>query len=159
MNENSIFQGLKECEAFRKQFVNTFLDIANVNFAPENVEPLLARYGLDMTWLESFFLKRFDYIVEDLGEEFSLTGTLEEVTLEVNDSEGGQIFLNTTTPDVSDGSWSGRYYTDFPITVTAQPAEGYRFVGWEGSYEGSEGTMEVPVTEGGIILKAIFEKM
>ena len=34
MNENSIFQGLKECEPFRKQFVLTFLDIANVNFAP-----------------------------------------------------------------------------------------------------------------------------
>lgn len=159
MNENSIFQGLKECEAFRKQFVNTFLDIANVNFSPENVEPLLMRYGLDMTWLESFFLKRFDYIVEDLGEEFSLTGTLEEVTLEVNDSEGGQILLNTTTPDLSDGSWSGRYYTDFPITVTAQPAEGYRFVGWEGSFTGSDDTIEVPVTENGVILKAIFEKM
>lgn len=159
MNENSIFQGLKECEPFRKQFVLTFLDIANVNFAPENVEPLLSRYGLDMTWLESFFLKRFDFIVEDLGEEFSLTGTLEEVTLEVNDREGGKIILNTTTPDLSNGSWSGKYYTDFPITVTAKPAEGYRFAGWEGSYAGSEETMEVPVDTGGISLKAIFEKL
>lgn len=159
MNENSIFQGLKECETFRKQFVLTFLDIANVNFAPENVEPLLKQYGLDMTWLESFFLKRFDYIVEDLGEEFSLAGTLEEVNLEVNETEGGTILLNTTTPDLTKGSWNGRYYTDFPVTVTAVPAEGYRFVGWEGSYQGSEPTMEVPVISGGITLKAIFEKM
>ena len=159
MNENSIFQGLKECETFRKQFVLTFLDLANVNFAPENVEPLLKRYGLDMTWLESFFLKRFDYIVEDLGEEFSLTGTLEKVTLEVNDIEGGKIVLNTTTPDLSDGSWTGKYYTDFPITVTAEPAEGYRFAGWEGSFAGSGETVEIPVTAGGVTLKAIFEKL
>ena len=159
MNENSIFQGLKECETFRKQFVLTFLDIANVNFAPENVEPFLAQYGLDMTWLESFFLKRFDYIVEDLGEEFSLTGTLEEVKLEVNDTEGGTILLNTTTPDLTKGSWNGRYYTDFPVTVTAVPEDGYRFAGWEGSAAGSEATMEVPVVSGGITLKAIFEKM
>lgn len=159
MNENSIFQGLKNCEAFRKQFVLTFMDIANVNFAPENVEPLLNRYGLDMTWLESFFLHRFDYIVEDLGEEFSLTGTLEEVNLEVNDTKGGTILLNTTTPDLSKENWSGRYYTDFPITVTAVPAEGYRFVGWTGSYEGNEENVEVPVVSGGITLHAIFEKM
>lgn len=159
MNENSIFKGLKECEAFRKQFVLTFLDIANVNFAPENVEPLLNRYGLNLSWLESFFLKRFDYMAEDLAEEFSLTGTLEEVKLEVNETEGGTILLNTTTPDLSKGSWSGKYYTDFSITVTAEPAEGYRFAGWMGSYEGTEETVEVPVISGGITLRAIFEKM
>ena len=45
--------------------------------------------------------------------------TLEEVKLEVNETEGGTILLNTTTPDLSKGSWSGKYYTDFPITVTA----------------------------------------
>ena len=159
MNENSIFKGLKNCEAFRKQFVLTFLDIANVNFAPENVEPLLAKYGLDMSWLESFFLYRFDYIAEDLGEEFSLTGTLEDVTLEVNDTKGGTIVLNTTTPDLSNGSWTGKYYTDFPVTITAIPSEGYRFAGWEGDCTGTETTMEVPVENGGIVLKAIFEKM
>lgn len=159
MNENSIFKGLKNCEAFRKQFVLTFLDIANVNFAPENVEPLLNRYGLDLTWLESFFLKRFDYMAEDLAEEFSLIGTLEEVKLEINETEGGTILLNTTVPDLSEGSWSGKYYTDFPVTVTAVPAEGYRFAGWKGSHEGSEETVEVPVVSGGITLQAIFEKM
>lgn len=159
MNENSIFRGLKECEAFRRQFVTTFLDIANVNFAPENVEPLLAQFGLDMSWLESFFIERFDYIVEDLGEEFSLNGTLEPVTLEVNAPEGGTILLNTTTPDLTEGSWCGSYYTDFPITVTAVPKEGYRFVRWEGNASGTEETVEVPVEAGGITVKAIYEKM
>lgn len=159
LNENSIYQGLKECETFRKQFVLTFLDIANVNFAPEKVEPILNRYGLDLTWLESFFLRRFDYIAEDLAEEFSLTGTLEEVNLQVNDPAGGTVRINTTTPDVSNGSWSGRYYTDFPVTITAVPADGYRFVGWSGSFEGTEATIEVPVVSGGITLRAHFEKI
>lgn len=158
LNENSIYQGLKGSEKFRKQFVNTFLDIANVNFAPENVEPVLNRYGLDLTWLESFFLKRFDYITEDLAEEFELTGTLEEVELQVNDPEGGSIRLNTTTPDLSHGSWSGKYYTDFSISVTAVPAEGYHFAGWSGSRTEDAETIEVPVNSGGLTLQAHFEK-
>lgn len=159
LNENSIYQGLKECETFRKQFVLTFLDLANVNFAPETVEPILAGYGLELTWLESFFLHRFHYIVEDLKEEFQLEGTLETITLQVNDVAGGTILLNTTTPDLSDGEWSGRYYTDFPIAVTAMPAEGYRFAGWTGNYEGTDAFLEVPVQEGGITLHAHFEKI
>ena len=159
MNENSIFQGLKTCETFRRQFVTTFMDLANVNFAPENVEPLLAKYGLTMDWLEGFFVHRFDYMAEDLAEEFSLQGTLETVNLEVNDREGGTILLNTTTPNLSDGSWNGKYYTDFPVTMTAVPAEGYRFAGWEGSVQSGETIIEVPLENGGITCKAIFEKM
>ena len=138
--------------------MNTFLDIANVNFAPETVEPVLNHYGLDLTWLESFFLKRFDYITEDLAGEFELTGTLEEVELQVNDPEGGSIRLNTTTPDLSHGSWSGKYYTDFSITVTAVPAEGYHFAGWSGSSTEDAETIEVPVNSGGLTLQAHFEK-
>jgi len=158
MNENSIFQGLKDYEPFRRQFVLSFLDIANVNFDPETVEELLVLYDEDLTWLEEFFLKRFDYIVPDMAEEMGLTGTLENVTLEISDPEAGTITLNTAVPDLSSGSWTGRYYTDYPVTLTANANEGYHFAGWEGSVSSSEASIEAEVSEGGIVLKAIFEK-
>lgn len=159
MDENSVFAGLKECEAFRKQFIISFLDIANVNFAPERVEELLSRYYVDMSWKENFFLKRFDYIVEDLKEEFSLTGTLEEVVLSVNQTGAGSILLNTSELTMDEEEWSGKYYTDYPVTVTAVAKEGFRFVRWEGTYEGDEETLEAPVIPGGVRLKAVFEKI
>jgi hypothetical protein len=60
---------------------------------------------------------------------------------------------------VKDGSWSGEYYTDYPVTVTANPASGYEFVGWSGSIDSTEITVEVPVVSGGIIIKAEFRKI
>lgn len=158
MNENSIFAGLKECERFRKQFVLSFLDIANMNFAPDRVEKHLEQYQIDMSWKEGFFRKRFDYIVEDLKEEFALTGSLETVTIQNNDAEAGAIVINTTTPDLSTGSWTGKYYTDYPVTVTAVANEGYRFLGWSGAVESMEEMIEVPVEASGVMIQANFEK-
>ena len=109
--------------------------------------------------LEKFFEHRFEYIVPYMAEQFDLTGTLEEVTLEVNEVEGGTIQLNTTTPELSEGSWTGKYYTDCPVTVTAVPADGYEFVGWSGSEISESDIIEVEVREGGIILEACFRKI
>ena len=91
-------------------------------------------------------------------EKFDLTGTLENVTLKVNDTAGGTIVLNTATPDLSQGSWTGQYYTDYPVTVTAIPTDGYQFVGWSGSVTSKETTIEADVLAGGIVLEAVFEK-
>ena len=60
---------------------------------------------------------------------------------------------------MKNGSWTGEYFTDYPVTVTAQPMEGYEFAGWSGSIESDEITIEVPVSEGGIELRAEFQKI
>lgn len=69
---------------------------------------------------------------------------------------GGTIRLNTITPDLKDGEWRGRYFTDYPVTATAVSAEGYRFVGWQGTYESDGETVEADVTGEGICLRAVF---
>ena len=110
--------------------------------------------------LYKFYGNRFDFIVPIMANELGLSGTLEEVTLEVNDLDGGNITLNTITPELnSDNKWTGRYYTDYTVTVTANPKEGYKFVGWEGTYTDASETMEVEVIPSGITVKAIFEKI
>ena len=64
--------------------------------------------------------------------------------------------LNTITPDLQDGEWRGVYFTDYPVTATAVPDDGYRFVGWQGTYESGEETIDAAVTKEGICLRAVF---
>ena len=158
INEHTIYQALKKNKTYCKQFVLSFMDMANVNFEPGNVNKIFEKYNFSKNIYGDFFEKRFAYIVPYMAEEFGLMGTLENVILKVNDVEGGTIHLNTTTPDLSEGTWIGKYYTDYPITVTAVPADGYKFVSWSGSVTSANDAIEAEVTEGGITLEAVFQK-
>lgn len=158
IDEHKIYASCKENEEFCKQFVLSFMDMANVNFAEENIAKAFEKWNATTEEFGDFFEHRFNYIVPYMAEEFGLTGTLEGVTLKINDTEGGTVLLNTTTPDLSEGSWSGKYYTDYPITVTAIPTDGYKFVGWSGSVTSDNATIEAEIITGGITLEAVFEK-
>ena len=157
-NEFLLYSAAKSSPEFCRQFVLSFMDMANVNFSMENVEKTFAKWNSSPEIYGEFFRDRFDCIVPYMAEEFKLSGTLEDVILKVNDVEGGAIKLNTTKPDLSKGSWSGKYYTDYPVTVTAVPAEGYEFAGWSGSVNSDCATIEAEVAAGGITLEAMFER-
>ena len=157
VNKNPFYQAFYVNGEYRKQFVLSFMDMANNNFAPENIEPVLEKYGMDISWNGNFFLERYDYITACLAEEFELSGTLESVEISINDVEGGYITVNTSTIKFFNNSWDGKYYTDYPIIITAKPSVGYRFVGWEGDVEQTDDKVETSV-EGGLVLRAVFEK-
>ncbi len=171
INRQPIYMALKKNPEFAKQFVLTFMDMVNKNFRYENVLAVLDAYGRDTehylsgnggtrkaSYYEEFFKDRASYIVPYMAKEFGLSGTLETLTLRQNDPAGGTLLLNTIQPDLSDGQWSGQYYTDYPVTVTAVPADGYRFVGWEGAVSALEPEVQVTLAKGGAQLYAIFEK-
>lgn len=159
VTEWKLYSALKENKEFCETFVQTFMDMANVNFSMENIERIFKTYGQKADVYGDFFEKRFSYIVPYMAEQFELKGTLENVTLKNSDPEAGYILLNTTKPDLSGKSWTGKYYTDYPIHVTAVPEEGYRFVGWRGSVNGDSSALEAVVEEHGIVLEAVFEKI
>ncbi len=158
LDEMTIFAALRYNEEFKKQFVLTYMDMANTIFSPEYVETVFEKWGEDLHWHDDFFLKRFEYAVPDLAEEFSLQGTLAELVLEQEDTEGGYIILNTCEPDLSDGSWSGKYYTDYPVSLTAVAYEGYRFMGWQGDVQAEAESMSLELEEGTTKIRAVFEK-
>ena len=61
------------------------------------------------------------------------------LTVNVNDVTMGTVQVNTVNlglggrlVDVS-RPWTGRYFPNVPITVTALPAPGHKFVGWQGA--------------------------
>jgi hypothetical protein len=117
--------------------------------------------------IDEFYERRSEYIVPYMAEAMELQGSLETVTLQTacmgqeNDSNGqcGTILCNTTEPDLSSGEWTGTYYTDYPVTLTAVPAEGYEFVGWQSDQMVQDGdTLTVEVPQGGICIRAVFAK-
>ncbi len=152
----SIFASLKENAEFRQRFATSFMDILNNNFAPERVETVLNPYGYDLDYLNGFFRKRPEYAAKFLAQELNLTGELETVTVTA-DPEMGSVMVNTSQIDLSSGFWSGRYYTDYPITVTAQAKEGYKFVGWKGDADTTDPSLTLSM-DGGRNLEAVFVK-
>lgn len=174
-----LMSGLLDNAEFKKQFVLSFMDMANENFEYDSVheklyelasvyaEPMTEtyhrfngdEYTLDTFYenigrIDEFYRYRYDYIVPYMAEAMELGGSLETVTLQT--TSGGSIVLNTIAPDLSSGEWSGSYYTDYPVTATAVAADGYRFAGWQGNCESTQETIEAEVTEGGIVLQAVF---
>ena len=168
---------------FRKRFCLTFMDIANTNFAYDNVHEQLVGWAdtyrepvsknhqrflisdIDEDYfnsqiqeIDNFFLNRFDYITAFMAEELELDGTREEVKILSNMEDAGTISVNTALIDL-EKEWKGMYYTDYPISISATAKKGYRFCGWKGDIVSEQETVELIVPAGGITLQAEFEKI
>lgn len=158
-NQERVYKALRVNEEFCRRFVLTFMDLANTNFAREVVAEQITDWGVEMDWNDGFFENRFEGIVPALAKEFNLQGTLEEITLSVNAIDAGFVTINTTTPRLKAGSWTGSYYTDYPVTITAVANEGYEFVGWKNKETlTAEPQLTVQLEKGGCKWEAVFEK-
>lgn len=186
---SAMFRNLCQNRDFQEQFVVTFMDIANTAFTKDRVDAIVNEYTEQMTEPMQVYRKRFwgtedqsifldavaevkdfldcrrPYIVQYLKEEFDLKGSLASVELEISDRTAGSVALNTIEPAFNeDRKWNGEYYTDYPIALTASANEGYRFVEWEVKDSGQtqvikDEEIELPVSEGGMSVKAIYEKV
>lgn len=94
-----------------------------------DAEKRRSRFNANCTALSDFFQKRFSYAVPGMAKYFDLNG--EQVTLTLQNSEGGTVRLNTLSPKLEFGDWSGIYYTDVPVTLSAEAKEGWVFDHWE----------------------------
>lgn len=191
-----LFPYLMKNADFRRQFVNTFLDMGNEVFKGSKVRQELTDfskkykeagiietlryppveefklYKWDPSYISeinklcddipTFFEGRKDYAFSYLADYFSLSGSPVKVTLENAEPEGGEIAINTVTPTLNkDGKWTGTYYTDYPVTLTAKPKKGWTFAGWE-TKEGTltqidEYTWDMTFSDD-VTVKAVFEK-
>ena len=176
-----VVQSLMANEGFIKQFCISFMDIANTIYSYERVQEELRRweevcgeqivkthqrffdenftresFDAYMEASDTFFSHRFASAMEGMAEYFGLTGTLEKVSVEINEPEGGSVMLNTAV--IREGEWSGEYFTDYPLLLTAIPEEGYEFAGWAGDVAVAEEQIEAAIPRGGLRVEAIFEK-
>lgn len=184
MNEEAIFTALKQNTTFCKQFVLTFMDLANYNFKKERVRELMTQWGRDIeTYEDGFYLYRDQYIIPYMAEEFSLTSSPQKVAVSSN-LEGKSIRLNTLNleltetyqevpetkpweawkaqfmePEPPTYGWEGQYFTEYPVTVSTEEPD---FLRWEvtsgeQTKTFTDRTIEVPVVEGGVEIHAVFK--
>lgn len=153
----TLFEKLLENAEFRKQFALSTMDIVNNNFAVERAQEVLSSHGLGPDFMNSYFMKRPTYAPQHLAELLNLQGSVETVMVTTSNTAGGTVTVNTSQIDLSEGQWDGKYFTDYPITITATPNPGYRFVGWKGATNTADATITLPV-DGGIALEAVFSR-
>lgn len=183
-----LFTNLMKNKSFKAQFVTTFMDMVNYNFSKERTNRLLeqmvkeyepymedyyTRFGntypeqlpvpktafdTSVKELKLFINNRNNYIPGILKRTLALKGKPITITVDVNDSEAGDITINTIKPDFKNGPFKGTYFEDYSITLTASPKNGYKFTGWSGASDGKDATISVKPFAAAKY-KATFEKI
>ena len=156
-HDSRLYLALRESETFRAQLARTMMDLVNTTFSETRVAEILADFGKTLDYDDGFFRDRAAYMIRFTAEELGIADTTAELTIGTDDPEAGAVTLNTITPDLADGSWTGRYYTDVPVTLTAQPKAGHAFDHWEVDGETvTTQTLTLTLKEGGTTVHAVF---
>jgi hypothetical protein len=155
-----LLRGLLENEWFRHSFINSFADHLNSTFIPARLigfidvfadlyAPAIAdhydRWDITRNWeqglqmLRNYSTGRPAHQRQHISDHFELGG-LADLTIAVNHPGMGkvqvnQLIIDADLPGLADPlqpyPWHGIYFQDVPITVTALPGAGHRFVAWQ----------------------------
>lgn len=151
--EDPLVQILMSNESFRQKFVTVYMDLANTTFEKSHVTAVMEevfsgysqaveaqgiRWGddwadevySDLDKIHDFFANRFQWATTYLKEEFDLKGEPVSVQIENTDAAKGSIQVNSVIPEPEGNTWSGMYFTDYPITLTAVENVENSFCGW-----------------------------
>ncbi|GAO30623.1 hypothetical protein JCM15548_12911 [Geofilum rubicundum JCM 15548] len=150
-----IFKRLLRNTNFKNQFINIVTDQLNSCFSPAYIQQKVNEYNAQLAssriehynrWdsggdpghaIKTFADERPEYVLTHTGNQFGLSGT---ALLTVNrEGHGGKVTVNTITIDSDMAGlpnpetpfpWSGTYFLDVPVTLTAADEPGYRFSHW-----------------------------
>ena len=168
---------LKKNKDFQNKFVNVFCDFANEICNPIKVNKLLDEYiekyqeivsYSQVRWwgakskeegyanykegfiqksevIKNFFELRPKYSLQQLKEYLGLQGELVELNIQILGE--GKVKINNIIPELNEGKWSGKYFTNIPIVITAIPNEGTKFKEWSGDKESNEKSLEVTLNK------------
>jgi len=174
--ETLIVRRLLDNEGFRRSFVRRFCDLFNDCLRPERVaaelDALLASksHDIHLEWdrwpgskdrylagardIRLFIHERPRMILRHFQDELGL-GDLLEVHVDSEPRGAGQVQVNTVTP----GSypWSGTYFENTTMVVTARPYDGFTFVRWADPELGESPDLTFTM-DGNMELLAIYRK-
>jgi len=172
-----IFNRLLTSPQYREQFVTRFADLLNTRFSVEHTAarleaisgeiaaempeyiarwraPSLNGWYNEIDGLGDWLEQRPAIVRNHLIEYFNLSGT-SVLTVEVNDPAAGSVAVNTIPSSEISLPWSGTYFDGVPMTITAEPAPGRRFVRWQETGETDPAAI-LTLTED-VTLTAVFE--
>lgn len=156
-----LFRKLLETERFRSLFLARSADLLNTVLAPDKVvkqidelaaeirpairyeEALWSSSGdweTSVGYLKEFARRRPDILRSQFLSHFGLPGT---ARIELNPPTGGEGYLAVNGMLLPAESWGGEYFQGIPITITAAPAKGFCFVGWQ--EDGLPGEPEISI--------------
>jgi hypothetical protein len=170
-----LFRKILANPEFRDAFLNRLADLMNSVFLPDTVlarivevrEALapemdrhFGRWGRPVTdWetgietLTEFARNRPEWLRNIAVDEFGLSGTA-KITVAADPPDGGSVRLNSLA--LSRLPWTGMYFRDVPIRLTADPSPGRRFLRWEGSEGTSDPVLDL-VPRGEVRIRAVFD--
>jgi hypothetical protein len=102
--------------------------------------------------LRDFAELRPDWVRDHIAKKFKLTRRF-TVTLNVPET-GGRIRINSLL--ISGYPWTGTYFRDIPVRLTAVPDAGYAFAGWSDAGLGNAVTVDIPLGRN-LDLQAFFQ--
>ncbi len=183
-----MFRALYKNPDFKQELVTALCDMRNINFESYHALSVLSdmadvymalvpdtfkRFGPDwvadqrsiedyysgrINELAAFIDGRYERFPEIMQKAMEL-GDIANVNISVSDSVAGTVLLNGNAIDMT-GDFRGKYFTDYTVKVTAVPAEGKTFAGWEYSgcelSDASSAAAEVSFS-GDFTIKAVFE--
>ncbi|MBN1408728.1 MAG: CotH kinase family protein [Calditrichaceae bacterium] len=143
-----IMRKLLENPVIQNKFINLFADLLNTNFKSERVVSIIndyaghianeigkhrSRFGVGGEGTErmiEFAEKRPNNMRNFIRNYF---GSGSNGNLTINSTEGGKVLLNSLSFSSSELPWTGIYFQNNAVQLTAVSEPGYKFTGWSGS--------------------------
>lgn len=174
-----------ENPAFKQNFINRFADLLNTHFLSTRTTGILGNYQTalapeidghinrwetlqpgDYEWLidwETDFMNQRPALQrEHLRAKFAIASNI-DVTLNVSDATHGFVHINTI--DIKEGTpgiaanpypWTGIYFSNIPVTLTAVANPGFEFSHWEGASTSTDPTITIN-SAAGFSATAVFQ--
>lgn len=124
--------------------------------------PTILQWKNKVNNLKNYIDGRTGQIFRQAEDFFGLEESV-EITFDISNPRHGNIYINsfklsneTVGLENYRFPWKGRYFTEYPITLTAAANPGYEFAGWEGISKETEKTIEVYATPDKNYIKAVF---
>lgn len=178
-----ILRRITENEPTRNMFINRYADHLNSTFLPEKIIAYIDVYEKNLenemprhierwknskdAWnnpyiqtlqewrdnvqkLRDFAIDRPQYAYQHVIEQFGLAGTY---TVNISNEENNKGYVVLNSLNIKNESWSGTYFDEVPIKLTAVPYKGYSFAGWQ---DGNKNTSIVIKSSEDVTIKPNF---